>query len=255
MVATRQFCQRTCKADRVTTENYDLVIIGAGSGNSIIGPEMDGWRIAMVERWAFGGTCLNRGCIPSKMLIYAADLAEHAQGQRRALRHRHAVQRRRLAGHRAPRVRAHRPDRRGWSPVPPRPAERRRLRRHCAHFVGDRELDVGGVTHPRRAGGHRRRRAFVHPRRARHRRRAVPHQRQHHAHRPPAEAPRHPRWRVHRRRAGPRVPIARLRGHHRQPRPSPAASRRTTTSRSASPSSPRDRFDLAARRARWSACT
>ncbi len=64
----------------VTTEHYDLIIIGAGSGNSIIGPEMDDWRIAMVERSTFGGTCLNRGCIPSKMLIYAADVAESAAG-------------------------------------------------------------------------------------------------------------------------------------------------------------------------------
>jgi mycothione reductase len=62
----------------VTSEHFDLIVIGAGSGNSLISSEMDGWRIAMVERWTFGGTCLNRGCIPSKMLIYAADVAESA---------------------------------------------------------------------------------------------------------------------------------------------------------------------------------
>ncbi|HAP76240.1 MAG TPA: mycothione reductase [Acidimicrobiaceae bacterium] len=62
-----------------STYDYDLIIIGAGSGNSIIGPEMDGWKIAMVERSAFGGTCLNRGCIPTKMLVYPADLAESAK--------------------------------------------------------------------------------------------------------------------------------------------------------------------------------
>ena len=78
MVATRQFCQRTCNAAAVTTENYDLIIVGTGSGNSVINDEMDGWRIAIVERWTFGGTCLNRGCIPSKMLVYAADVAESA---------------------------------------------------------------------------------------------------------------------------------------------------------------------------------
>ena len=39
---------------------------------------MDDWRIAIVERWTFGGTCLNRGCIPSKILVYAADVAESA---------------------------------------------------------------------------------------------------------------------------------------------------------------------------------
>lgn len=62
----------------MTSEHFDLIVIGAGSGNSIIGPEMDGWKVAMIERSTFGGTCLNRGCIPSKMLIYAADVAEMA---------------------------------------------------------------------------------------------------------------------------------------------------------------------------------
>ncbi|MDP9464839.1 MAG: FAD-dependent oxidoreductase, partial [Actinomycetota bacterium] len=62
----------------MTSEHFDLVIIGTGSGNSVISDEMDGWRIAIVERWTFGGTCLNRGCIPSKMLVYAADVAESA---------------------------------------------------------------------------------------------------------------------------------------------------------------------------------
>ncbi len=62
----------------MTSEHFDLIIIGTGSGNSVISSEMDGWRIAIVERWTFGGTCLNRGCIPSKMLIYAADVAESA---------------------------------------------------------------------------------------------------------------------------------------------------------------------------------
>jgi mycothione reductase len=59
--------------------HHDLVIIGTGSGNSIIGPEHDHLDIAIVERDVFGGTCLIRGCIPSKMYVYAADLAELAR--------------------------------------------------------------------------------------------------------------------------------------------------------------------------------
>lgn len=55
---------------------YDLVIIGAGSGNSILSAEFDNWRVAIVEEGDFGGTCLNRGCIPTKMLVHAADVAE-----------------------------------------------------------------------------------------------------------------------------------------------------------------------------------
>ncbi|MEM7339588.1 MAG: mycothione reductase [Actinomycetota bacterium] len=57
-------------------QDYDLVIVGTGSGNSIPGPEFDGWNIAIVEKGVFGGTCLNVGCIPSKMFVYAADVAE-----------------------------------------------------------------------------------------------------------------------------------------------------------------------------------
>ena len=55
-------------------QHYDLVILGAGSGNSIIGPDLDDWNIALVEEWVFGGTCLNRGCIPTKMLVHTADV-------------------------------------------------------------------------------------------------------------------------------------------------------------------------------------
>jgi mycothione reductase len=59
-------------------EQFDLIVVGTGSGNSI--PEALGdWRIALIERGVFGGTCLNRGCIPSKMFVYAADLAAGAE--------------------------------------------------------------------------------------------------------------------------------------------------------------------------------
>jgi pyruvate/2-oxoglutarate dehydrogenase complex dihydrolipoamide dehydrogenase (E3) component len=56
--------------------NYGLVIVGAGSGNMLPTAGLDGLRVAIIERDRFGGTCLNRGCIPSKMLVYAADVAE-----------------------------------------------------------------------------------------------------------------------------------------------------------------------------------
>ena len=54
-------------------EDYDLIIIGTGSGNTIITPEFDSWKIAIIEKGTFGGTCLNRGCIPSKMLVHVAN--------------------------------------------------------------------------------------------------------------------------------------------------------------------------------------
>ncbi|MCU6482130.1 mycothione reductase [Arthrobacter sp. A2-55] len=59
--------------------HFDLVIIGTGSGNSIPGPEFDHWSIAIVEDGLFGGTCLNVGCIPTKMFVHPAELADAAR--------------------------------------------------------------------------------------------------------------------------------------------------------------------------------
>ncbi|MET0234524.1 MAG: mycothione reductase [Kibdelosporangium sp.] len=55
--------------------NYDLVIIGTGSGNSVLDPRFRDWNVAVVEKGTFGGTCLNVGCIPTKMFVHTADLA------------------------------------------------------------------------------------------------------------------------------------------------------------------------------------
>lgn len=56
-------------------KHYDLIVIGTGSGNSIPGPEFHDKSIAIVEKSAFGGTCLNVGCIPTKMFVYASEIA------------------------------------------------------------------------------------------------------------------------------------------------------------------------------------
>lgn len=58
--------------------HYDLVIIGTGSGNTIVDERFEHLRVAVVEQGAFGGTCLNRGCIPSKMMVYPAEVADAA---------------------------------------------------------------------------------------------------------------------------------------------------------------------------------
>ena len=56
-------------------KKYDVIVIGSGGGLKIALPCADrGLRVALIEQDAMGGTCLNRGCIPSKMLIYPADL-------------------------------------------------------------------------------------------------------------------------------------------------------------------------------------
>ena len=122
--------------------HYDLVIIGAGSGNSIIGPEHDDWRVAIIERSAFGGTCMNRGCIPSKMFVYTADLAEHARDNARYGIHTEFIGAdwqaivRRVFGRIDPIADAGRDYRIGLPNVD--------VYEHSAHFVGPRELQVGG---------------------------------------------------------------------------------------------------------------
>ena len=63
--------------------DFDLVIIGSGSGNSLVTHDLDAWKIAVVEQSTFGGTCLNVGCIPTKMYVYPADLAEAARHSQR----------------------------------------------------------------------------------------------------------------------------------------------------------------------------
>jgi mycothione reductase len=57
-------------------QHFDLAIIGTGSGNSLVTPDFDGKRVAIIESGVFGGTCLNVGCIPTKMYVYAADVAD-----------------------------------------------------------------------------------------------------------------------------------------------------------------------------------
>ncbi|MCV7384131.1 mycothione reductase [Mycolicibacter longobardus] len=56
-------------------ESYDLAIIGTGSGNSILDDRYANKRVAICEQGTFGGTCLNVGCIPTKMFVYAAEVA------------------------------------------------------------------------------------------------------------------------------------------------------------------------------------
>jgi mycothione reductase len=56
--------------------HHDLAVIGTGSGNSIVDERFSHLDVAIVEHGIFGGTCLNVGCIPTKMYVYAAEVAE-----------------------------------------------------------------------------------------------------------------------------------------------------------------------------------
>lgn len=59
-------------------KNYDVIVIGSGGGSKITRPAANlGLKVAIIEKGELGGTCLNHGCIPSKMLIHPADIASH----------------------------------------------------------------------------------------------------------------------------------------------------------------------------------
>ena len=55
---------------------FDLLVVGTGSGNTIVDEQFADRSVAMLDDGArFGGTCLNYGCIPTKMFVVPADLA------------------------------------------------------------------------------------------------------------------------------------------------------------------------------------
>ncbi|NBU31150.1 MAG: dihydrolipoyl dehydrogenase [Actinobacteria bacterium] len=62
----------------LTTTTFDVVILGAGSGGyaCALRASQLGLTVAMVEKDKVGGTCLHRGCIPTKALLHAAEVAD-----------------------------------------------------------------------------------------------------------------------------------------------------------------------------------
>ena len=60
------------------TTHYDIVILGGGSGGyaCALRAAQLGKRVALVEKDKLGGTCLHRGCIPTKALLHAAEVAD-----------------------------------------------------------------------------------------------------------------------------------------------------------------------------------
>ena len=60
-------------------KDYDLLVIGAGSGGvraSRIAASY-GARVAVIEENRPGGTCVLRGCVPKKLLVYASEYSSH----------------------------------------------------------------------------------------------------------------------------------------------------------------------------------
>jgi mycothione reductase len=55
-------------------KTYDVIVIGSGSGGEIVDAAIShGMKVAWVDKGPLGGTCLNVGCIPSKIIIHPAD--------------------------------------------------------------------------------------------------------------------------------------------------------------------------------------
>jgi mycothione reductase len=61
-------------------KKYDLIVVGSGVGLTVLGQALGaGKKVALIEDAKMGGTCLTRGCIPSKVLVYPADIIREAQ--------------------------------------------------------------------------------------------------------------------------------------------------------------------------------
>ncbi len=61
-------------------DKFDLIVIGSGAGTHVASQAGHaGLKVALVDQGPTGGTCLNTGCIPSKMLIYPADVIRTIQ--------------------------------------------------------------------------------------------------------------------------------------------------------------------------------
>jgi mycothione reductase len=61
-------------------KKYDVIVIGSGCGANVVDEALaHGLSVALVDKGPLGGTCANLGCIPSKMLIFAADRIAEVQ--------------------------------------------------------------------------------------------------------------------------------------------------------------------------------
>jgi len=60
------------------SQHFDLIAIGGGSGGLAVAEQAAqlGRRVAIIEAERLGGTCVNRGCVPKKVMWYAAHVAE-----------------------------------------------------------------------------------------------------------------------------------------------------------------------------------
>src|SRR6478736_8602311 len=73
--------RRSLHVSDTTGSAFDIVVLGGGSGGyaaALRGAQL-GLSVALIEGDKVGGTCLHNGCIPTKALLHAAELAENAR--------------------------------------------------------------------------------------------------------------------------------------------------------------------------------
>ena len=72
--------QTVIETSESTDKTYDAIIIGSGQAGTPLAFRLAGagWKIALIEREAVGGTCINRGCTPSKSMVASARVAYQA---------------------------------------------------------------------------------------------------------------------------------------------------------------------------------
>ena len=61
--------------------NFDLVVLGGGSGGyaCALRAAQLGLSVVLIEKDKLGGTCLHRGCIPTKALLHAGEIADNTR--------------------------------------------------------------------------------------------------------------------------------------------------------------------------------
>lgn len=69
----------------MSEQNFDLVVLGAGSGGyaAALRASQLGLNVGLIEKGKVGGTCLHVGCIPTKALLHAAEVADTARDSAR----------------------------------------------------------------------------------------------------------------------------------------------------------------------------
>src|SRR5271156_6155167 len=73
--------------EKPATEEYDLVILGGGTGSTLAAWTFagEGKSVAVIERKYIGGSCPNIACLPSKNIIHSAKVAAYVRGRKRRM--------------------------------------------------------------------------------------------------------------------------------------------------------------------------